>query len=93
MFTLGRTYILANQADKAVDLNERMIREYPDLPAAHWLLGLSLIAAENPDRARVEIEKAVSAGYSFRSDGERQAAEHLPLAESGTTLQDLSYPP
>ena len=69
-FYLGRTLILANKAGEAIALNRQMISEYPDFPIAHWFLGLSLLAADQRDEARLEIAKAIKMGYKFQNNRE-----------------------
>ena len=77
IFFLGRTYILRNEPRRAVELNETMVKNYPDFALGHWFLGLSLIADNAQERARAEIKQALQMGYKFRSDEERNVVKQL----------------
>lgn len=76
-FCLGRTYVLRNDAPRAVELNKRMVSDYPAYPMAHWFLGLSLIADGKRDEARREIQKAFDLGFKFRNAGEENVVKDL----------------
>jgi len=76
-FCLGRTYVLRNEAPRAVELNKRMVSDYPAYPLAHWFLGLSLIADGKRDEAKREIQKAFDLGFRFRNAGEENAVKDL----------------
>jgi O-antigen ligase len=76
-FCLGRTYVLRNEAPRAVELNKRMVSDYPAYPLAHWFLGLSLIADGKRDEARREIQKAFDLGFRFRNAGEENVVKDL----------------
>jgi O-antigen ligase len=77
IFFLGRTYILRNEPRRAVELNEAMVKSYPDFALGHWFLGLSLIADNAQERARTEIKQALQMGYKFRNDEERNVVKQL----------------
>jgi tetratricopeptide (TPR) repeat protein len=77
MFNLGRTYVLAGKPQMAVDLNRAMIAQYPELPRAHWLLGLALMASEEPEAAKESIEKALKMGYWFKNPEEEKTVTDL----------------
>ena len=77
IFFLGRTYILRNEPRRAVELNETMVKSYPDFALGHWFLGLSLIADNAQERAQVEIKQALQLGYKFRNDEERGVVKQL----------------
>ena len=62
IFFLGRTYILRNEPRRAVELNETMVRSYPDFALGHWFLGLSLIADNVQERAQRRDQAGPSAG-------------------------------
>jgi O-antigen ligase len=85
-FYLGRTLILANKAAEAIALNRQMISEYPDFPIAHWFLGLSLLAADQRDEARLEIAKAIKMGYKFQNSRE---VETVKKYFSGTEFERI----
>ena len=76
-FCLGRTYVLRNEAPRAVDLNKRMVSDYPAYPLAHWFLGLSLIADGKRDEARQEIQKALNLGFKYRNTSEENVVKDL----------------
>jgi tetratricopeptide (TPR) repeat protein len=80
-FYLGRTYVLRNEAGRAVELNRRMVADYPAFPVAHWFLGLSLDAAGQGEEARREIITAWKLGYRFHTEDEMNYAKNL-LGES-----------
>jgi len=77
MFNLGRTYVLAGKPQMAIDLNRSMIDQYPDLPRAHWLLGLALLANEEQEAAKESIEKALMIGYWFKNPEEEKTVADL----------------
>jgi O-antigen ligase/tetratricopeptide (TPR) repeat protein len=77
MFNLGRTFLLTNQAARAVELNRTMVKEFPGLPVGHWLLGLSLMADNRKDEARTEIRGALKRGYKFQDPREEEAIRPL----------------
>jgi hypothetical protein len=54
-----------------------MIKSYPEFPVARWFLGLSLIAGNEPERAKAEIRRAIQMGYRFRGTGERNVVKEL----------------
>ncbi len=77
MFTLARTYVIAGEPRKAVELNRRMVEADPDFGLGHWFLGLSLMADNQRDNARREIQRALEAGYRFQSPQEMEAVKSL----------------
>jgi tetratricopeptide (TPR) repeat protein len=64
MLHLGRTYVIRNQAGKAVEINRRMIQE-ADFTLGHWLLGLSLLQNHQGEEAGKEIRRALEGGYKL----------------------------
>jgi O-antigen ligase len=62
MLILGRTYLLGNESNRAVELNRRMIQD-ADFPLGHWVLGLSLLQNNQRDEAKKEIARAIKMGY------------------------------
>ncbi len=76
-FCLGRTYILRGNAEQAVDLNRKVVSDYPDYELGHWFLGLSLIADAKRDEAKEEIRRAFELGFSVRNAGEESAVKGL----------------
>jgi O-antigen ligase len=64
IFQLARTYVIRNEAGKAVDLNRRMLQS-ADFPLGHWLLGLSLLQNNQREEAKAEIGKAIEMGYKL----------------------------
>lgn len=77
LFYLGRTYILRNEARRAVELNRQMVAATPGFPVAHWFLGLSLMADRQNEEARREIRTALQLGYTFHSPAQAEAIRGL----------------
>jgi O-antigen ligase len=77
MFTLGRTYIIKGQAARAVEINRRMVQEYPEFALGHWFLGLSYLSNSQRDEARNEIRTALVKGYRFQSQEELNTVKPL----------------
>lgn len=77
MFTLGRTYIIKGEAPKAVQINRRMVQEYPDFALGHWFLGLSYLSNSQRDEARKEIRDALQRGYRFQNQEEIDTVKPL----------------
>lgn len=77
MFTLGRTYIIKGEAAKAVEINRRMVQEYPDFALGHWFLGLSYLSNSQHDEARSEIHNALQKGYRFQNEEEAKTVKPL----------------
>jgi O-antigen ligase len=82
VFCLGRTYILRGQAARAVQLNRQMVSDYPDYPLGRWFLGLSLLADNQREEARKEIQQAFELGFRFRNSGEENVVKEL-FGETG----------
>jgi O-antigen ligase len=77
MMTLGRTYLLADHPIAAIELGRRMVSGYPELPVAHWFLGLSLLQAKQRDEAKKEMGIAMRTGYRFQNATEEQTIKQL----------------
>ncbi len=77
MVHLGRTYLLKEEPDRAVELNRRMVAVYSDFPVAHWLLGLSLSANEQVEEAKAEIREAFRLGYRLQGGRDENAIQRL----------------
>lgn len=76
IFQLGRTYIIKNQAARAVELNRRMLQD-ADFPLGHWLLGLSLLQDNQREEAKQEILKAVKSGYQLSARDRETLTQQL----------------
>jgi O-antigen ligase len=83
MMHLGRTYVILNEPNKAVELNRRMLQD-ADFPLGHWLLGLSLLQNNQREEADKEIRGAIQMGYQLTASdiamlksllGEKEAAD------------------
>jgi O-antigen ligase/tetratricopeptide (TPR) repeat protein len=62
MVQLGRTYVILNEATRAIELNRRMLQDF-DFALGHWYLALSLLQNNQRDEAKKEIRKAIEMGY------------------------------
>jgi tetratricopeptide (TPR) repeat protein len=64
MVHLGRTYVILNEAPRAIELNRRMLQDF-DFALGHWYLALSLLQNNQRDEAKKEIGRAIEMGYQL----------------------------
>jgi O-antigen ligase len=76
-FTLARTYLIKGEPARAIELNSRVVANFPEFSTGHWFLGLSYLAAGDRDSAKREIRTALRMGYQFQNANESDAVKEL----------------
>ena len=89
LMTLGRTYLIGEQTERAIDLGRQMVREYPDIAVPHWFLGFALLEAKQISEAKKELGIALRGGYPYQP----RELETLKQLLSPADFADMGWQP
>jgi len=90
-YSLGNNYMIMGQYEKAIEILEQGIMVDDKTPTAHWVLALSYLQANKPEKVALAVRSALDRKYLFSRESEAETVAKTLLGQNDLETLFMLY--